>query len=256
MFDTHIHTKFSTDSTMDIEKALRKASELNLGLIITDHMDTNFPGKEKFNFEPSSFFRNYGKYRSEKLLLGVELGMTTEFKDENKALIESYPFDYVIGSIHFLGNNDIYYAEAYEGKTKREVYLEYFQAMYDNIKEHSYIDCLAHIDYISRYAVYEDREIYYSDFRNSIDEVLKAVVERGIALEVNTRRLSDRTAVENLNSIYKRYKELGGKLLTLGSDAHGEGAIGINFSQGLEIVRSLELQLVYFKERIPQHISL
>lgn len=256
MFDSHIHTKFSTDSSMVIEEAIRKASELNLGLVVTDHMDTNYPYKSKFNFDVAAFFKEYEKYKSDKLLLGVELGMTLEYKEENEALSRNNPFDFVIGSIHFLGNNDIFYAETYEGKTKAQVFEEYFITMCNNIREHNYIDSLGHIDYISRYACYDDKEINYSEYGELIDDVLREVIKRDIALEINSRRLKDAEAVKNLRSIYKRYYELGGKMVTLGSDAHNQEAIGVNFNTAIEIVRDLKLQAVYFKEREPIYLNI
>jgi histidinol-phosphatase (PHP family) len=256
MFDSHIHTKFSTDSIMNIEEAITQAAERNLGLIITDHMDTNYPGKAKFNFDTGNFFREYSNYRDEKLLLGVELGMTLEFNEENKALVQNNPFDYVIGSIHFLGNDDIFFAETYEGKSKSQIIQEYFTTMRENLLKHSYIDSLGHIDYIARYAAYDDKEIYYHEYCELIDEVLKAVIKNDIALELNSRRLKDSNAVENLKKIYQRYNELGGKMVTIGSDAHNKESIGANFATAFQIASDLKLQAVYFKERIPVDIKI
>lgn len=256
MFDTHIHTKFSTDSSMSIEEVIERASELDLGVVITDHMDTNYPGKEKFNFNTDSFFEEYEKYRSEKLLLGFELGMTLEFKEENRILALSNPFDYVIGSIHFLGNNDIFYPVTYEGKSKEEVFADYFMTMYENINEHSYIDSLGHIDYISRYAAYDDKEINYHEYCELIDEVLKVLIKKDIALEVNSRRMKDRVAISNMRKIYERYSELGGSLITIGSDAHSKDAIGASFDNVIDLIRDLKLQPVYFKERKPMGLKI
>jgi histidinol-phosphatase (PHP family) len=256
MFDTHIHTKFSTDSSMSIEEVMGRASELGLGVVITDHMDTNYPGKEKFNFDTGSFFAEYEKYRSEKLLLGFELGMTLEFKEENKSLAENNPFDYVIGSIHFLGNNDIFYPVTYEGKSKEEVFTDYFLTMYENINELSYIDSLGHIDYISRYAAYDDKEINYHEYCELIDEVLKVLIKKDIALEINSRRLKDRAAINNMRKIYERYSELGGNLVTIGSDAHSRDAIGANFDSVTDLIKDLKLQPIYFKERKPMGLKI
>lgn len=256
MFDSHIHTKFSTDSSMRIEEAIKKAEELKLGLVITDHMDTNYSGRSKFNFDTLAFFKEYDKYKGDKLLLGIELGMTLEYKEENEIIAQRNPFDFVLGSIHFLGNCDIFYPETYEGKTKSQVLQEYFITMYENIKAHSYIDSLAHIDYISRYACYDDKEIYYHECSELIDEVLKEVIKRDISLEINSRRLKTPDAAKNLRSIYKRYHELGGTMVTFGSDAHNSEAIGANFNAVIDLVKELKLEAVYYKERIPVSIGI
>ncbi len=254
MFDSHMHTSFSTDSKMNIEAAIKKASELNMGIITTEHMDLNFPDKDQFRFDPKEYFKEYSKYRSNKVLLGIEIGMIADQALENKKLIESYPFDYVIGSIHIVDNVDVMTEEFYINRSKKDSYEHYFKYMLDCIRTHSFIDSLGHIDYISRYSAYEDKEIYYEDFSEYIDEVLKAVIEADKALELNTRRLGNSDAVNNLKKIYKRFYELGGKMITVGSDSHYENSIGFNFDAAKAIAESCKLKIVYFKERKPEYI--
>jgi histidinol-phosphatase (PHP family) len=251
MFDSHVHVDFSTDSRMSIEEAIKKSKEDNIGLIITDHMDINYPDSKKFRFNPEEYFLKFEKYRNESLLLGIELGMTIDFMEENRKLVTGYPFDYVIGSLHFLGNNDIYDAITYEGKSKVEVYTQYFSDMLENLRVHDYIDSLGHLDYICRYNPYEDKEIYYNEFSNLIDEVLKFIIDREIYLELNTRRISNKRSLELFLPILDRYEELGGKYITLGSDAHDAITIGANFKTAFEAIEKSDLKVVYFKERKP-----
>lgn len=254
MFDSHIHTQFSTDSDTDIEKIIERAQKLNLGIIITDHMDTNFPRREKFNFNTEEYFNAYSKYRSDKVLLGIELGLTEQCQILNKQIADENKFDFVMGSIHFLGNCDMYFPEAYKGKTKQEAFEQYFTLMINNIKCHKYIDSLGHIDYISRYAVYEDKEIYYEAYKELIDEVFRLIIDNNIALELNSRRLANKNSFDILQTIYKRYKELGGKYITIGSDAHTMDAVGNNFANARLLAENCELKAVYFKERKMQYI--
>jgi histidinol-phosphatase (PHP family) len=256
MFDTHMHTRFSTDSKMSIEAAIKKAEELNIGIIITEHMDLNFPDKDQFIFDPKQYFNEYSRYRSHKVLLGIELGMITDQVEENKKIIESYPFDYVIGSVHLVDNIDVLAEELYINRSKKDSYERYFKYMLDCIKTHNFVDSIGHIDYISRYSVYEDKEIYYEDFSEHIDEVLKAAIQAGKALELNTRRLGSSDAVNNLRKIYKRFYELGGRIITVGSDSHYENSIGFNFDTAKAIAESCNLKIVYFKERKPEYVSL
>lgn len=253
IFDTHVHTKISTDSDMEIEEAIKAAGNRNVGLIITEHMDLNHPDPEMFRFNVDEYFNAYGNYRGKSLLLGVEIGMTEEILKKNEEL-NNYDFDYLIGSIHFLGNYDIYYKEAYEGKSKHDVYTEYLQTMYNNIKCHTFIDSLGHIDYISRYAPYDDKEIYYHEYREIITAIFSTLIENNIALEINTRRLGNKSAAENIAKLYKEYHNLGGKYITIGSDAHNEKAIASNFSVALGICENCNLTPVYFKNRNIQYI--
>ncbi|MCM0647748.1 histidinol phosphate phosphatase [Clostridium swellfunianum] len=254
MFDTHMHTNFSTDSKMTIEAAIRKASELDIGIITTEHMDLNFPDKNQFIFDPDQYFNEYSKYRSDRVLLGIELGMITNQVEENRKVIESYPFDYVIGSVHLVDNMDVLDKNFYINRSKKDSYEHYFRYMLDCIKTHSFVDSIGHIDYISRYAVYEDKEIYYEDFSEYIDEVLKAVISADKALELNTRRLGNNDAINNLTKIYKRFYELGGRMITVGSDSHYENSIGFNFDMAKVIAENCKLKIVYFKERKPEFV--
>lgn len=254
MFDSHIHTTFSTDSKMSIEDALKRSKELNLGLIITEHMDLNYPDETIFHFNQEEYFKKYSKYVGQNLYLGIELGMSLSHTKENRSLIENYPFDYVIGSVHLVDDVDIYRELYYTGKTKQQAYIQYLKYMYACLKAHPYIDSLGHIDYITRYARYEDKEIYYEDFADYIDEILKLIISDEIALEINTRRFSSSSALLNLRKIYNRYYELGGRIVTMGSDSHVLKDIGSNFENAKELLESCCLRPVYFKNRTPEFI--
>lgn len=255
IFDTHIHTNFSTDSKMDITDAIKKAKTLGIGLTITDHMDLNYPEKDKFIFNVNNFFKAYEPHKSSTLLLGIELGMDSAYESENQHLVESYNFDEVIGSQHFLHGFDIYDSTLYEGRSKNEVFTDYLLEIITSIKTHSYIDTLGHIDFISRYYPLEDKEIYYKDYCDYIDEVIKQCINHDIVMEINTRRLSNTTAFKNLMTIYKRYKDLGGRYVTVGSDAHTVDGVGLHLSKGFNIAETIGLIPVYFKERKINYIK-
>ncbi|MHC6179508.1 histidinol phosphate phosphatase [Clostridium sp. JNZ X4-2] len=249
MFDTHVHTIFSTDSDMKIESAKKSAEENGLSFIITEHMDINFPKDNLFCFDVDKYYDEYSKWRNDNLLLGIELGMKEDCVKESKKLIENNSFDYVIGSIHLVENKDLYYPDYYEGKTKDEAYFKYFQVMLNNLGYFDFIDSLGHIDYIARYAKFKNNELYYSEFSDIIDQILKKLIEKDKCLELNTRRLHSDSSVKNILDIYKRFNELGGKCITVGSDAHDPSAIGANFKTAGEIAQLCNLKVVYFKNR-------
>lgn len=248
MIDCHVHSNFSTDSKMPIEDILKTCKDLNMGVTVTDHMDLNYPIKELFRFDLNKYVDTYENLRNHNFFLGIELGMGEEIVDSNRSLIEEYNFDLIIGSIHMIDGNDIYDKITYEGKSKREVFEKYFTIMESSIRSHEYINVLAHIDYISRYCPYDDKEIWYSEFSDFIDEVLKRIIEKEIAFEINTRRLHLESARNNMKNILLRYKELGGDIVTLGSDAHNKESIGNNFSIGNYLTECSNLKAVYFKE--------
>lgn len=249
MFDCHVHTKFSTDSKMNIEDAANRASELNLGLIITEHIDIKYPIEGKFVLNPGEYFREYSKYRNDILLLGLEMGMREDCIEENRRLAAGYDFDYIIGSIHVVDNTDLFENEVYDGKSKKEVYSNYLKTMLQCIKKHDFVDSLGHIDYICRYAKYEDNEMYYRDFPEELDEILRVLIKTGRSIEINTRRLMEPEVVNNLIAIYKRYNELGGEIVTVGSDSHRVNNIGHGFDAAREIADRCGLKMVYYKKR-------
>jgi histidinol-phosphatase (PHP family) len=249
MFDTHVHTKVSTDSEMEIEDAIKSAQNKNISLIITEHMDLKFPEEGLFCFDVDDYFRKYSKYRGENLLLGIEIGIKDDCLEESREVITKGPFDYVLGSVHLVDNLDVYYETYYKGKSKKEAYEKYLATILNGIQKYEFIDSMGHIDYISRYSRYDDKEIYYREFSDMIDQILKTLIAKDKCMEINTRRLNDESAVKNLINIYKRFRELGGKYVTVGSDAHNTTAIGSNFHVAKEIVDLCDLKVVYFKER-------
>ena len=255
LVDTHLHTGFSTDSNMTIEAAMERSREAGMGIIITEHMDLDYPKPQAFLFDVGEYFRRYGPLRSDRVLLGIEIGMRTDLVAENRDVALGSPFDFVLGSIHVIDGIDIYLEEFYLGYTKRYVYDRYFTAMLDCLAEYDFIDSLGHIDYIARYARFEDREVRYSEFQDYIDAVLTNLVRKEKALELNTRRLGEPEAAAALVPIFRRYHELGGRMVTIGSDAHAPQDIGKYFPQALDMVDSCRLRPVYYRERKPQYMK-
>lgn len=249
MFDCHIHTDFSTDSKMKIEDAIRVSNDLGIGLIITDHMDYKHHIPGEFIFDPDQYFNEYEKYRNDKLLLGVEIGFREDSLEEIKNLKNDYPFDFIIGSIHVVNKMDIYYKEYYIGKSKEQAYEEYLKAILLLVKHYDLYDSLGHMDYITRYSLYEDKGLYYRDFPDLIDEILKEIAYAEKAIEINTRKIHDKKTADNFIEILKRFKELGGKYITIGSDAHKAEDIAINFKRADELTQICNLKSVYYKER-------
>lgn len=255
LFDSHMHTCFSTDSKMTIDEAVMKGKELGIGITITEHMDIAYPDPGAFVFDVNQYFASYQNYRSKSVLLGIEIGMRADCLEENCRLVESYPFDQVIGSVHVLDNIDIYAAAFYEGKTKEAVYGQYFESMLQCVRCYDGIHSLGHIDYIARYGRFADPEVYYHEFAEEIDEVLKVVAGKGKALEINTRRLDTKEAAEIIMPIYQRFYEVGGRLVTIGSDAHRMADVGKGLRIGQEIADRSHLKAVYFKEGQPQYVK-
>lgn len=254
IYDSHSHTEVSSDSEMLAADALAAAEKLGLGLVFTEHFDYDYKETphyrdKDFRFDPKAYWTRYEALRGDKLRLGVEVGLTDTCDAANREFVGQAPFDQVIGSIHILDNLDLYFKDFYEGKTKAEAYGRYFEAMARLVRASDYIDVLGHIDYISRYAAYENTELQYSLFADAIDQVLQAVVQCDVVMELNTRRLGNTIALKELVPVYKRYAQLGGRYVTLGSDGHTPDAIGMNFKVAQEMADALGLKIVTFCQR-------
>ncbi|MGL5574294.1 MAG: histidinol-phosphatase HisJ family protein [Sarcina sp.] len=249
IFDTHMHSEFSFDSKMKVSEILKTQKIQNIGICLTEHVDLDLPELPLIDME--KYFEFYKKYKSSNFLIGIELGMSKINSDETITFANKYgnTLDIIIGSIHTLYNKDIFYLMEDIKLDKERVYTDYLQNILACIEDFDYFDTLGHIDYISRYATYEDKEITLEEFSPLIDKIFKTLISKNKCLELNTRRLDKEDAFNNLLKLYTRYKELGGKYVTIASDAHSQNAIGMNFDNAIKLLKYTGLIPVYFKNR-------
>lgn len=255
IFDTHIHTEFSSDSKMKIEDAIQSAKMQNLGLILTEHYDLGYKG-EGFKCDIPNYLKTYEKYRTSEVLLGIEIGLTPATLQVNEQVTKENPFDYVLASIHEVLGRDIFLEYSKEDLEERLFYEQYYKFMIECLQMYNDYDALAHIDYIYRYVSFEDKEMRIAPYKELIAEVMKTLISKEKAIEINTRRLANPGTKEALLEVYKFYKDLGGRYITIGSDSHYQHAIGKSFKEALEIADTLGLQPVYFKNRKMQYCNL
>jgi len=249
LFDSHLHTRFSADSEMEAAEAVAAAERIGVGLVFTEHLDFSYPGELEFMFDPWEYWRTYEPIRGKNLCLGVEAGLAPGETERLQAFLASVPFDEVIGSIHLVDGKDLYERTTYEGLDQTEMYGRYFTLMADMVRSNPFIDVLGHVDYIARYAPYKSPAITYDRWSDEIDDVLRSVIETDTVLEINTRRFRDEKVRQELIPIYRRYRELGGKMVTLGSDAHSTEGIAAHFSAAQDFAEAIGLQVVTFRDR-------
>lgn len=249
IFDTHMHSEFSFDSEMKAVEILEASKNQNIGTCLTEHVDLDQENLPLINM--NKYLEFYKKYKSDNFLVGIELGMSKINADKTINFANKYgkDLDMIIGSIHSLYNRDIFYLMRDIEVDKKKVYTDYLENILYCVKTFDYFDTLGHIDYISRYSTYEDKEVNFEEFKPLIDEIFKVLISKNKILELNTRRLDKKEAFSNLLKIYTRYKALGGKYVTIASDAHSQNAIGINFNKAIEILKQTGLTPVYFKNR-------
>lgn len=224
IYDTHIHSGYSADSETPLSSQIGAAQEKGLrGLCLTDHMDYDFP---PFQFDETAYKEELAACRERYPLLwvgtGVECGLqpTDSVVAQNRALTAQEGWDFILGSVHFIDGQDPYYPSFWEGRNPAECVRRYLEILYESLCLFPDIDSLGHMDYVVRYA---PAGFCYSpeEYRDIMDEILKLLIQKDIALEVNASGLCSAVGCENPHpSVLQRYAQLGGELVTIGSDAH------------------------------------
>jgi histidinol-phosphatase (PHP family) len=134
------------------------------------------------------------------------------------------------------------------------VYRWYLTHCLKMVVANGFFDAFAHLDYISRYSPLDEKNVLYSQYTDEYDALLRALVERDKLLEINTSRFGEAGAQENLHAIYSRYYALGGRYVTIGSDAHGPSRLGYRYADALRMAQEIGLKATYFKGR-QMHLS-
>ena len=237
-WDTHMHCRFSGDSTADPEAMILAAIQKNLdGICFTDHIDWDYPGPTSFTFDPAAYFKCLSALRGQyqdrlKIHIGVELGLQPHLKKRYADFTEKWDFDQVIASSHVVHGSDPYYPEFYNGKTEDEAYLEYFESTLENLAVFEDFDVYGHIDYVVRYGPNKNRYYSYQKFQDVIDEILRTLITRGKGIEINMAGFKYGLSHPNpTEDILKRYRELGGEIITTGSDAHKPEHIAYDYEK-------------------------
>lgn len=267
--DYHTHTSFSDDSQAPMEEMVKSAIEKGLTHIcFTEHMDIGFPKTP--SMPEGSFFLNTDSYLYDllcnrekygnqiQILFGVELGLQTQCFREIDTYAKSFPFDFIIGSSHLVRGMDPYEKEYYEGRPEEEAYREYFQSEIDNIAKFSEYDVYGHLDYVVRYGMNRDKEYSYEKYKDLLDKVLEGLLEKGKGLEINTASIRKGLRdVHPYRDVLKRYKQLGGEIITIGSDAHKPEDVGADRKAAEEALLDAGFQYyTIYEKRVPQFMKI
>lgn len=252
--DYHVHTRFSSDGKATMEEMAEQALKLGLKkLCFTDHMDYDYPKSSdgmEFVFDPDIYFEKINEIKERyhgklEILAGIELGLQPHLKERISNLTKSYPFDFIIGSSHLVNGSDPFHSEYWEDKTNAEGIRTYFETIAENCRSIQNFHVYGHLDYIIRYipgqAQAITKETYdYLDYADVLDEALKTIISSQKGIEVNTAGYKYGLGCPNPKlEIIKRYKELGGEIITIGSDAHMPEYLTYEFNRIPEMLISL-----------------
>lgn len=266
--DCHLHSSFSGDSDTPMEEMVLQGIAQGLDtMCFTEHNDFEYPDAE--DLDGKIFLLNTDSYLYElanlkekyagkiRLLFGVELGLQPEVVRQNAVYAKSFEFDFIIGSSHLCHGKDVYYPDFFQGRSTREALREYFESILENIQKFSNFSVYGHLDYAVRYAPGKD-EYLYSVYHDIFDEILKTLLDKGIGLELNTGGI--KAGMHDFHpcvGVLKRYRELGGEIITVGSDSHDTARIGDSFERAADVLRECGFRYYcVFEKRAPEYFRL
>ena len=268
-FDYHMHSNHSADCGVSMKTMIKQAIALGLTEIaITDHIDFTFPDNEIIspygidaNVKAMRAIRD--KYADEiTVRIGMELSLRPDSAAACAAAADSHDFDIIIGAAHDIKGIDFYYPELYRKNPKHAAYMIYFENLLACVRTCDCFDVLAHFDYVVRYAArhaaYADASLDYAEFSGIIDDILRAVIQSGRGIEINTSGLAYGLGhAHPIPPIIARYVRLGGEIITVGSDAHSPARIALGFDTALEILRDCGAKYICrFEGRKPQFVKI
>lgn len=252
--DCHMHSSFSGDSDSPMNEMIKSAIAKGLhDICFTEHMDLDYPTqKDDPEGEPAGCFEvDMPRYKEcidkmrhkymEKINIGIglEFGLQAGLEDRYRKLASSYEFDFIIASTHLCRHKDIPWKSFWELGSEDELFRSYFNESLDNLRNFTNFDVYGHLDYVVRYAPNKDKNYSYSKYSDVIDEILRQIISEGKGIEINTKgKRSGLCEMNPCSDILKRYRELGGEIITIGSDAHKPSDIGALVNTAGQILSS------------------
>lgn len=265
MKDCHVHTSISHDGISSIEEYLNIAKEKNVDEItFTEHFDIYDGIKTNLKtLDVDKYLEEYLKRKDDskvKTNFGIEIGLQPDEYTKIHNMVINHDFDFIIGSSHITCKKDMSMDKSFfEGLTQKEAYMKYFNEVLENINKYYYeFDVYGHLDYVIRYGGYDNKKIDYDDYKEVLDPILMTLIRKDKGIEINTSGIRYGLGMPHPNlDIIKRYKELGGKIITVGSDAHQTKDLASYFEMAysmLEIVGFSEVAI--YHNRRPDFVKI
>lgn len=264
LVDSHTHSDHSIDGTDPVPKMCERADILGLyAITITDHCEIDeFVDESAKRAIIQSYYATYKAkcvFSTEtKILCGAEFGQPCHDLNAAQAALAARPYDFILGSIHHIKNEPDFYYLNYKNRDAEDLLSRYFDELAETV-EWGQFDSLAHLTYPLRYMIGEYQlDVDISKFNDKIDDVLRLLAEKGKALEINGSGLRQKIGVTLPTVDYvRRFKELGGEMITVGSDAHRCEDV----AKGVEVAMQCALDagfksIVYFENRKPKEIEI
>lgn len=257
MFDFHMHSTVSFDGHDSPAAMLAAAKSLGLREIcFTDHVDDDPKGicTAQQCFDPAAYSAAYDGLKDPQVTVrrGLEFGMLPGNQSTLERYLAARSFDFVLGSVHYAAGEDVYYPPYWQGRSLWEGERVYLEDTLRCVRAHDGFDVLAHLTYISK-ARHNPAHtpVKYRQHRELLDEILRLLAEKGKGLEINTSgvdRCGDYLPPE---AILRRFRELGGRIVTVGSDAHTASRVGQYTDRACALAQEIFGYVCTFQNRTP-----
>lgn len=265
MNDFHVHSCFSGDCGYSMEDMIKGAIRLEAkSIAFTDHIDYEYGDPNvNFVFDIKDYLKDFNKLKNKysdqiDLLIGLEIGMQPHLKDKNSNLVLGNKFDFILMSTHIVQGSDLHEGDFFKDKSVDDIYESYYNEVLTNMENFNDYDVIGHLNLLERYTKYMDNTLNIADYRELLEQVLKKIISKDKGIEVNTSGI--RYGINSFlpsNDILKLYKELGGEIITLGSDAHTPNDICSNFHEAKQLLKELGYKYITtFKERKSKFIKI
>lgn len=263
LLDLHTHSKYSYDAELDaMEDACRCAAENGLSIIgFTDHVEF-FRKNPMVSIDMMARRRDIHICREKSngkldILSGIELGQPHADVKAAEEFLANNDFDYIIGSVHAMPSDvDIYFLNYAEMDCDRFLH-EYFDEE-EKLLEFGKFDILAHIDYPLRVMKQPHTRPSFAGYMDRVESVLKKIIEKNIALELNAKGLLGwQKSVGPERFVLEKYRDLGGRLITVGSDSHAASTMGLGIEQCMQTAKEAGFSSVTaFRNKKPYQIPI
>ena len=256
MFDFLMHSRISFDGH-DTGRALALAArERGLKEIcFTDHMDYE-PGAavQTMLYDLDAYSREYDSLEVPGLIIrrGMEFGLSPENRAQAARDAAARHYDFILGSVHFVGPQDVYFADYWNGKTVYQAERRYLEETLQCVQVHDDFDVLAHLNFISKARDHiAPRPLPYGEHREILDEILRVLADKGKGLEMNTSGVDRQVGFLPEKDFFQRFRELGGRIVTVGSDAHRTGRVGQYCDEAIGMLKEIFGYVCTFEDRKP-----
>ncbi len=258
--DLHLHSHLSHDGAGTVEEICRSALEEGLRAIaVTDHLDYFYhkaPEGSDFQALKQEILQCRQRFAPNlEVLLGIEIGQIHRSPEAASELCQALGFDFVLGSIHAPGGDADVYDMIFRDEDLPEFFQGYLSEACQMIRGGGF-DSFAHLDYPLRKMGHLRPSL--TDYLDAIDPLLQALVDGGIALEINGRGVTNWVGSAGPSlEILRRYRQLGGELITTGSDGHSPAAVATGIASAEALAREAGFSHVtLYRQRQPHMIPL